>query len=91
MRIEGFIPHPKYKITVFKSGLRYILKLETSDFEQSVKFRDGEVQGITDIRTLLDQKWLDAIDLQFNQLLRGRVAALRRRKSQQADDIEEII
>ena len=70
MQIVDYIAHPRYKITVFKSGSRFIVKFDDADHDLAVKFREGEVSGFADIKGQLDAPFLEHIDQVFGQMAR---------------------
>ena len=51
MQVVHYIPHPRYKITVFRSGNRYVVKFDDADHDLAFKFREGEVNNLQDIGT----------------------------------------
>lgn len=60
MRIIGTIPHPYVKITVFAMNMRYSVKLEMGQMEQTYKIRESDhINGIEDISRLLDEELID--------------------------------
>ena len=92
MRIEGYIPHKTFKITVFKSGSRYLIKFENADFEIVSRLRDGAVSGFKEVRSLVDQQMLKAVENQFDALYGIRKDAFARLRNTSSDENwEEII
>lgn len=91
MRIEGYIPHKVFKITVFKSGSRYLIKFENSDFEIVYKLRDGAVSSFKEVRSLVDHEMVTAIEKQFEDLYSLRKEAFARLKTTTDENWEEII
>lgn len=92
MRIEGYIPHKIFKITVFKSGSRYLIKFENADFEIVSRLRDGAVSSFKEVRSLVDQQMVTAIEKQFEALFGIRKDAFERLGSTTPDENwEEII
>jgi hypothetical protein len=60
MRIVGYIPHPVMKITVFTMNMKYSVKLEMGQMEQTYKISESEdIKGLEDISRLLDDTLLD--------------------------------
>ncbi len=69
MRIIGQIPHPSLLINVFKSGNKYILKLEAGPFEQCYKFIESDtITGFEDIRVFVDEKFLTEVFSIFDKM-----------------------
>ncbi len=75
MRIVAEIPHPRYKITIFKSGYRHLLKFEKGDLEQVYRYQDGE-GDLKQIKAMLDIPFLSAVDKIFEQMQSTRKAHL---------------
>ena len=92
MRIEGYIPHQIFKITVFKSGSKYLLKFEDGEFEIIWKLRDGSVDNFKQITNLVDHQMIGEIEKQFARLHRIRRDAFVRLEAVPPDEnFEEII
>ncbi|MEL6658203.1 MAG: hypothetical protein AAFP77_17240 [Bacteroidota bacterium] len=69
MRILGYLDHPVFKITVFKTDTRLSLKFENGDFEQTYKFRPTEhSNGLQEIGRLLDDDFLRQVDQRFDHM-----------------------
>lgn len=92
MRILGEIPHPRLKITVFKTDTRYSLKLEDGFLEQTYKFREDEnVTGFEDIRRLADDRFLQQVSELFTLMGRNHLSTLDRHLPEQPGEFEDII
>ncbi len=87
MQIVHYIPHPVYKITVFKSGNRYIVKFDGADHDLSLKFREGEVSNLQSVVEQVDAVWLRKIDQVFSELAQLRI----QRFDQSSGHFQEII
>lgn len=60
MRIIGYIPHPVMKITVFTMNMKYSVKLEMGQMEQTYKINESDdIKGLEDISRLFDDSLLD--------------------------------
>jgi hypothetical protein len=60
MRIIGTLPHPYVKITVFAMNMRYSVKFEMGQMEQTFKIRESEeINSIEDISRLVDDELID--------------------------------
>ena len=68
MRIVDEIDHPRIKITVFQWNGKYIVKLETGQFEQSFKVSETDVDGLEDIRSMLTEEFLLNCQKQFSEM-----------------------
>ncbi len=87
MRIIGEIPHPIYKITVFKMNERLSVKIEDKLLEQIYKFRDGSgINTTSDIVELLDEVFLQQVDTTFKAMSQTYQAGLESR----SDDEDEF-
>lgn len=87
MQIVHYIPHPLYKITVFKSGSRFIVKFDGADHDLSLKFREGEVSNLQSVIEQVDTLWLRKVDQIFSELAQSRI----RRFDQSSGHFQEII
>lgn len=66
MRILGYLDHPVFKVTVFKTDTRLSIKFENSDFEQTYKFRPTEqTNSLKEINRLLDDSFLEQVGSRF--------------------------
>lgn len=94
MRIIGYLKDVENaKVTVFKSGLRYIVKFEDGFLEQSYKFLESDyLKGINDIRNLIDAPFQQAVSEQFERM-RSMTRQLWERKlpTEEGEEWEEII
>ncbi|NND05365.1 MAG: hypothetical protein HKN87_03205 [Saprospiraceae bacterium] len=90
MRIVAELPHEKYKITVFKSGHRFLLKFDAGEYDISIKFRDGEVKGVSDIKDLLTTDLLMEVEVHFIALAKTKFTHLTSARIR-SDDWDEII
>lgn len=72
MKVVDFIPHPHYKISVFKSGNRLIVKFDSGGQDYAIKFREGEVSNLDDVRHYVDASLLREIDRIFSDMSRFR-------------------
>lgn len=69
MRIIGNIPHPFVKVTVFAMEMRYSVKFEMGQMEQTYKIRESdEIKGIEDISRLIDDELIDECIEQFTAM-----------------------
>ena len=93
MRIIGYIEHPVLKITVFKMDTSFSVKFERSSLEQTYKFRPNNgLEGIKEIRQLVDEKFLEKVEQQFRQMEMLREWSLSRHfPPDPADEFDEII
>lgn len=73
MQIVHYIPHSRYKITVFKSGNRFIVKFDDADHDLSIKFREGEVNNLKEVIRQIDDSLIERIDQVFSNLAQLRI------------------
>lgn len=93
MRIIGNIDHPSLKITLFKMDNKLSVKFESGFYEQTYKFRiaDG-LETAEDLKKLVDESFLLAVDEQFIQLNYIKLGALTRHlPPTEEDEFETII
>jgi len=89
MHIIGEIPHPKFKITIFKMNHRIALKIEDSGLEQWYKFRDGTFDnGVSDLKESVNEKFIEHAVSIFTQMQTNKVGLLSNNAEEDAfDDI----
>ena len=74
MHIIGEIPHPKFKITIFKMNHRIALKIEDSGLEQWYKFRDGTFEnGVADLKESVNEKFIEQAIGIFTQMQENKL------------------
>lgn len=59
MRLVADIPHERYKIQVFNYNAKYIVKIELSQFEQSFKISETDVNGLEDVKKMITNQLLN--------------------------------
>jgi len=92
MRIVGHIEHPEMKITLFKMDNKYSIKFERGLFEQTYKFREGNViQSIGDIRSLVDMSFLDSVQKILKEMEKTSQGALNKLQTDINSEFDEII
>ena len=79
MRIIAEIPHPIFKISVFDMNRKYILKFEKENLEQTFKISelDYTVQGLDDIKKIMDAEFFEAVFKQFESMETSLKKALK--------------
>ncbi len=87
MQIVHYIPHSRYKITVFKSGNRFIVKFDDADHDLSIKFREGEVNNLNEVIRQIDDSLIERIDQGFSNLVQLRI----QRFNQTSGQFQDII
>lgn len=79
MRIIGTIPHPFVKITVFAMNMKYSVKFEMGQMEQTYKIRESEyINGIEDISRLIDDELIDQCIEHFTAMHKSMEQAFKR-------------
>lgn len=69
MRIVGDIAHPNCKITIFKTTSRFSVKFEQGVFEQTYKFRTGEIiNNLHDVKTIITPEFIEQVVQQFDAM-----------------------
>ncbi|MFT4973550.1 MAG: hypothetical protein ACI9JY_002760 [Saprospiraceae bacterium] len=92
MRIIGDIPHPNFKITVFKMDNRLSVKFESGFNEQTYKFRaSSELQNFTDVERLVDANFVANVQEAFVQMEATKNGVMQRFYPKMREEFEEII
>lgn len=92
MRILGELPQPGFKISVFKTDSRILLKIEDTFLEQTYKFRETEgLANLSDVQKLLTEDFLAAIRATFDQMRAQHSAALQAHLQMEEEDFPTII
>ncbi len=65
MRIVDYIQHPRMKITIFQYEGKYSVKMEASTLEFNLKFREGDVDDLDELKKLVEQDIVAKIDESF--------------------------
>ena len=69
MRIVGYIEDPQLKITLFEMDNRLSVKFETGLYEQTYKFRKGDlIKTAEDIKKVVTSAFKAKVLAQFNQM-----------------------
>ena len=77
MRIAGTIPHPAYKITIFKMNNRYSIKIENPFYAQTYKLREGQVENIDDVYALVNDDFMKQVDIAMQEMHKGMMERLK--------------
>ena len=92
MRIIGDIPHPNFKISVFKMDNRLSVKFESGLNEQTFKFRTNDgLQNFEDMKRLVDEDLLAEVSANFERMEQAKNAVMQRFYPQMKYEFEEII
>jgi len=87
MHIIGEIPHPKFKITIFKMNHRIALKIEDSGLEQWYKFRDGAFEnGVSDLKEAVDEKFIEKAITIFTYMQENKLTLFDQSREEEAFD-----
>ena len=78
MRVVADIPHPQVKITLLAWNGKYLFKLEKGDFEQTYKISEMDVMGDEGAKALLDDEFIEAALLRFNDMRDAFISTIRR-------------
>jgi len=90
MHIIGEIPHPKFKITIFKMNHRIALKIEDSGLEQWYKFRDGAFEnGVSDLKEAADEKFIEKAITIFTYMQENKLTLFD--QSREEETFDEIV
>ena len=92
MRIAGYIEHPDCKITVFKTGTKFAVKLETGLYEQTFKIREHrDIEGLDDIKKLITVGFINKCLERFTRMHGDMNDCLIKFLPSGEDEFEEII
>ena len=92
MRIVGDIPHPSMKITIFLHDSKYAVKFESGLYEQTYKFRSGDlIQSVEDIKSLIDSEMIRDVQSELTKMHQRKLATVSRWSNEQEEEFEEII
>ena len=61
MRVVEEIPHELFKITIYSWNAKYIIKIELDNYEQTFKINESDVSGIQDIKTIINEEFLNEV------------------------------
>lgn len=78
MRVVADIPHPEIKITLLAWNGKYLIKLELGPFEQTYKVSEMDVAGDEEVKTWLDEEFLQQCMEQFLTMRKNLHEARRR-------------
>lgn len=79
MRVIGTLPHPYVKITVFAMNMRYSVKFEMGQMEQTFKIRESDhIAGLEDISRLVDDPLIDECIEHFTAMHKSMEKAFER-------------
>lgn len=68
MRVIDTIPHPSIRISIFSMNDKYQIRFEAGPMEQIFKIAQNEVAGVEGIKKLVDEKFLENVTKQFNEM-----------------------
>jgi len=86
MRIAREWNHNDIKVTVFVMNGRYSVKLEKAILEQWYKFRDGQVDSLDTLVTVLDDRFYDKAESLFSEMARNRADLIKPLETSQGFD-----
>jgi hypothetical protein len=58
MRLISEVPHERYKIQIFNYNSKFIVKIELGQFEQVYKINELDVNGLDDLKKMINQNLL---------------------------------
>ena len=59
MRTVAELPHHTFRISIFSYNAKYILKIELGQFEQVYKISEMDVNGLEDIKRMVNDSFLE--------------------------------
>ena len=78
MRVVGEIPHSACKITVFAWNNRYLIKIEQGLLEQTYKLNEYDVTSEAELKTLVDETFIQETLSRFDDMRASLQQALQR-------------
>jgi hypothetical protein len=78
MRVVGEIPHSNCKITVFAWNNRYLIKIEQGLLEQTYKLNEYDVTSEAEVRTLVDETFIQETLARFDAMRASLEQAIQR-------------
>lgn len=68
MRIIDSIPHQSMTISIFQMNDKYMVKFEAGPMEQVFKYTVQEVKSVENLKTLINEDFIEATRLRFNEM-----------------------
>lgn len=65
MRLVAEVPHPLMKISIFSWNEKYHLKFELGSFEQTYKIGHMDVQGLEEVKSMVDENFCTQVIERF--------------------------
>ena len=78
MRVVAELPHPRFKVTVFSWNEKYIIKVEIDEYEQSFKIKHMDVNGLEEVKEMVNDEFLDNCLQRFLSMRTDFVNAYKR-------------
>lgn len=69
MRIVDNIPHPSLTISIFQMNDKFLVKFEAGAMmEQTFKFYTEDVKNLDNLKTLINEGFIEKVRLRFNEM-----------------------
>lgn len=68
MRIIDSIPHQSMTISIFQMNDKYMVKFEAGPMEQVFKYTVQEVKSVENLKTMMNEDFIEATRLRFNEM-----------------------
>ena len=92
MRIVADIPHPYFKVTVFKHEGRFSVKIENAHYEQLYKFPEGLIESEEEVlQVLSDGKLLEKSEKTATDMHQSALAAYAVLRKSETEEFDRII
>ncbi len=92
MRILGYLDHPRFKITVFRTDNRIAIQFEDGALEQTYRFRlEDRLASLEDVRRLVDAPFLESVERIRSEMLAAQSALIDRQLPPREEDFPTII
>ena len=76
MRIIDTIPHRSINIRIFQMNEKYIVNFEAGPMEQAFKFSSEEVKSLEELKSMINDEFIETVRLRFNEMYLQFKAAL---------------
>jgi len=79
MRVVAELPHPEFKISIFRMNGKFIIKFEKGSYEQSYKVAEMDLtDGVNSVFELLDEEFMKTVAKRFEEMMNDFRATYKR-------------
>jgi hypothetical protein len=80
MRVIDTIPHPRLSISIFSMNDKYQVQFVAGLMEQTFKFYHDEVKGVSGLKAVIDDEFIEKVLARFNEMFLAFKDAKERNK-----------